>query len=143
MKLSRTAFGSAHGLNAHRDALIQSCRELFFDGKEQIWHYDCGNAEGIKVETAILFEAAYEDRGVNYRGAFCSPPSGIRYYDKDFDRVNAALFPNGSDGLEVYKWTTDWSEYFDDGHEWWGELCYTVYDKTLDRFVVIMASSTD
>ena len=34
-------------------------------------------------------------------------------------------------------------EYFDEGHEWWGALCLTVYDKTLDRFVVIMASATD
>ena len=63
--------------------------------------------------------------------------------DSDFDRVNAALFPNGTDGLEIYEWTTDWSEFFDDGHEWWGALCFTVYDKTLDRFAVIMASATD
>ena len=61
----------------------------------------------------------------------------------DFDRVNAALFPNGTNELEVYEWTTDWSDYFDEGHEWWGALCFTVYDKTLDRFAVIMASATD
>lgn len=57
--------------------------------------------------------------------------------------MNAALFPNGTDQLEVYEWTTDWSDYFDEGHEWWGTLCLTVYDKSLDRFVVIMASATD
>ncbi|MBR1842280.1 MAG: hypothetical protein IJ788_03280, partial [Oscillospiraceae bacterium] len=50
---------------------------------------------------------------------------------------------NGTDGLEVFEWTTDWSDYFDEGHEWWGALCFTVYDKTLDRFAVIMASATD
>jgi len=56
---------------------------------------------------------------------------------------NEALFPKGKEGLEVYEWTTDWTEYFDEGHEWWGTLCLTVYDKLLDRMVVIMASATD
>ena len=57
--------------------------------------------------------------------------------------MNATLFPNGTDKLEVYEWTTDWSDYFDEGHEWWGALCLTVYDQTLERFVIIMASATD
>ena len=57
--------------------------------------------------------------------------------------MNAALFPNGIDGLEVFGWTTDWSDYFDEGHEWWGSLCLTVYDQTLGRFVIIMAAATD
>ena len=39
--------------------------------------------------------------------------------------------------------TVDGAEYFDEGHEWWGALCLTVYDETLDRFAVIMASATD
>ncbi|MBQ4298326.1 MAG: hypothetical protein II771_08515, partial [Clostridia bacterium] len=90
-----------------------------------------------------FFAAANEKRGTNYRGAFLYPPNGGWLRDTDFDRVNAALFPNGTDGLEVYEWTTDWSEFFDDGHEWWGALCFTVYDRTLDRFAVIMASATD
>ena len=59
------------------------------------------------------------------------------------DQVNALLFPAGADDLEVYRWTTDWSNLFDDGREWWGTLCLTVYDWTLERFTVIMASATD
>ena len=77
------------------------------------------------------------------RKAFLCPPHGNSYTDSDFERVNSVLFPGGSEDLEVYRWTTGWSEYFDEGHEWWGALCLTVYDKTLDRFVVIMASATD
>lgn len=135
---------SSTGCGAHRDALEQACRELFTDGDEETaWHYDCGEAEGKRVETAVLFAGISDERGANYRGAFCCPPYGVRCSDKDFDIVNAALFPRGTDTLEVYEWTTDWSEYFDAGHEWWGALCYTVYDKALDRFVVIMASATD
>jgi len=80
---------------------------------------------------------------LNYRKAFLYPPHENSYTGKDFVRVNSVLFPNGTDELEVYRWTTDWSEYFDAGREWWGTLCLTVYEKNLNRFVVIMASATD
>ena len=46
-------------------------------------------------------------------------------------------------GLEIPIVTSGDGLYFDDGNEWWGALCYTVYDKNLERFVVIMASATD
>ncbi|MBR0231331.1 MAG: hypothetical protein IJQ53_03795 [Clostridia bacterium] len=134
---------AASGRNAHWYALVWASRALFFDGEEQIWRYDCRGAEGKRIAVDALFAAANEKRGSNYRGAFLYPPHGGWFGNADFDRVNAALFPNGTDGLEVYEWTTDWSEFFDDGHEWWGALCFTVYDKTLDRFAVIMASATD
>ena len=65
------------------------------------------------------------------------------YGPDDFRKVNAALFPLGTDGLEVYEWTTDWSNLFDDGHEWWGAACWSVYDKRMDRYVVMLASETD
>ena len=90
-----------------------------------------------------LFAPVNADEWLNYRKAFLRPPHGNVYTDDDFERVNAALFPGGADALEAYRWTTDWSDYFDEGHEWWGALCLTVYDKTLDRFVVILASASD
>ncbi|MBS7263215.1 MAG: hypothetical protein KIG36_06380 [Eubacteriales bacterium] len=120
----------ASGRNAHWYALMWASRELFFDGGEQIWSYGCGDAEGKRITADAFFAAANEKRGSNYRGAFLYPPHGGWLKNRDFDRVNAALFPNGTEGLEVYEWTTDWSEFFDDGHEWWGALCFTVYDKT-------------
>ncbi len=132
---------SCRGCEAHRQALRQAFRNLSADGGE--WSYDVVQARGKQINAGELFAPAREAEELNYRGAFLYPPHGSRYTDADFDRVNAALFPNGTDGLEVYKWTTDWSEYFDDGHEWWGTLCLTVYDKSLDRFAVILASATD
>ncbi|MBE7003945.1 MAG: hypothetical protein E7425_06630 [Ruminococcaceae bacterium] len=132
---------SCRGCEAHRLALKQAFRKLSADGGE--WSYDVVQARGKQINAGELFAPAREAEALNYRGAFLHPPHGCRYTDADFDRVNAALFPNGTDGFEVYRWTTDWSEYFDDGHEWWGALCLTVYDKSLDRFVVILASATD
>ncbi|MBQ6552932.1 MAG: hypothetical protein IJL83_04900 [Clostridia bacterium] len=136
---------NATGENAHRTALFRACRKLFTDSDdgEAIWDYDAAEAEAKPITAAELFAPADKDGKLNYRMAFLSPPYGSVYTDADFDKVNAALFPNGTDGLEVYEWTTDWSEYFDDGREWWGTLCLTVCDETLDRFAVIMASATD
>ena len=98
---------------------------------------------GTPVPAAGQFSSDYEDGVLNYRRAFLYPPHENRYTGVDFVRVNAALFPNGTDVLEACRWTTDWSDYFDDGHEWWGTLCLSVYDKSLDRYVVIRASATD
>ena len=66
-----------------------------------------------------------------------------KYGKEDFEIVNKALFPEGTEELDIYEWSTDWSNYFDAGHEWWGTVCCTVYDKRMNRFVVITASSTD
>lgn len=129
------------GVDSHRFALGCAACELFEDGRE--WSYDIKGARHRKLSNKALFAPANSDGWLNYRKAFLCPPHGNTYTDNDFERVNAVLFPGGEEELEVYRWTTDWSEYFDEGHEWWGALCLTVYDKTLDRFVVIVASATD
>ncbi len=132
---------SCRGCEAHRLALKQTFRKYAEDDGEM--SYDVIAARGKQIDAAKLFAPACEAEALNYRGAFLHPPHGTGYTDADFDRVNAALFPNGTDKLEVYEWTTDWSNFFDDGHEWWGALCLTVYDKSLDRFAVILTSATD
>ena len=133
----------AQGYNSHRSALVSASRKLFVDEDGvAIWRYDAGKADAKHVGADALF-APIGKNLMNYRRAFLDPPFPNGYTDTDFDRVNAALFPAGTDGLEVFEWTTDWSEYFDEGREWWGTLCLTVYDKKLDRFAVIMASATD
>lgn len=126
------------GYESHRKALKTAFGRL--DGE---WNGDSDQAVGKSVATEEMFSSNDQDGKLNYRKAFLYPPHQNGYTGKDFVRVNAALFPNGTDQLEVYEWTTDWSDYFDEGHEWWGALCLTVYDKSLDRFVVTMASATD
>ena len=120
-------------------------KQAFQTLSEDDWDcaYDLIAARGKKIGVGELFAPPRKAEELNYRGAFLYPPHGVRYTDADFDRLNAALFPRGTDGLEVYRWTTDWSNYFDDGHEWWGTLCLTVYDKRMGRYAVILASATD
>ena len=134
----------ACGYNAHWCALVSACRKLFFDDEDEaILRYDAGKAQGRRMRAENLFASADHDDKLTYRKAFLEPPFTNDYTDADFDRINAALFPEGTDRLEVFEWSTDWSEYFDEGHEWWGALCLTVFDRELDRFAVIMASATD
>ncbi len=84
-----------------------------------------------------------ENGRIPYWYAFLEPPHGNRYTPDDLRRVNAVLFPDGTDALEVYEWTTDWSDYFDAGHEWWGSACWSVYDGRQERFAVMLVSDTD
>lgn len=126
------------GYESHRRAL-----KTAFGSLDEEWSGDPGLATGTKIDASELFSSEDQHGKLSYRKAFLYPPHGTGCTGRDFDRVNEALFPNGTDRLEVYEWSTDWSDYFDDGHEWWGTICLTVYDRTLDRFVVIMASATD
>jgi hypothetical protein len=93
--------------------------------------YDCRWPDALKGDQ------------IPYWYAFIETVHTSGYGPEDFRRVNEVLFPNGPESLEAMQWTTDWSSYFDDGHEWWGTACWSVYDRSLDRYVVIMASATD
>ena len=74
---------------------------------------------------------------------FLNPPYGCNYSIKDFKYINDILFPKGYNKLEIFEWSSDWSNYFNDGLEWWGAKCISIYDNNMNRFVVIGASATD
>ena len=93
--------------------------------------YDCALPNPLKGEQ------------IPYWYAFWETPHETGYGPEEFRRVNSVLFPEGTEELEVFEWTTDWSNYFDDGHEWWGTACWSVYDRRMDRYAVIMAATTD
>ena len=80
---------------------------------------------------------------VPYWYALMEPIYGKRNRPEDFRKVNATLFPNGTDTLDIYEWTTDWSDYFDAGHEWYGACCWSIYDRSMNRYVVMLVSATD
>ena len=71
------------------------------------------------------------------------PVHGRKNRPEDFEKVNGVLFPGDLEELEIYEWTTDWSDYFDDGHEWYGASCWSVYDRSMNRYAVMLVSSTD
>ena len=143
---------TGHGTEAHRNALYTAFRSFGADEDgEPLWRFAIEQASARKISAETLFAPPegpdapqVTDGGSRpYRQAFRFPPTGSVYAETDFRKVNEALFPNGTDALEAYAWTTGWSDYFDEGREWWGTLCLTVYDPSLDRFAVILASATD
>ena len=97
----------------------------------------------------VRYDADWEPNDENfgttvpYWYALMEPVHGRRNRPEDFRKVNEALFPKGTDGLEIFEWTTDWSDYFDDGHEWYGSCCWTVYDRSMGRYAVMLVSATD
>lgn len=79
---------------------------------------------------------------LSYWHAFHEPPYSTPYTESDFKRINSMLFSD-SESIEIYLWNDDFSDYFDDGKEWWGTALWSVYDFKKNRFVVIGASLTD
>ncbi|MBR5805391.1 MAG: hypothetical protein IKY30_01300 [Oscillospiraceae bacterium] len=81
---------------------------------------------------------------MTYWWAFFEPPYGVPYSKEDFRKINHSLFPaQFRSDLEIYSWNDDFSNYFEDGKEWWGTALWSVYDKWMNRFVIIGASLTD
>ena len=129
------------GADSHRLALACAARGSRSDGKER--SCDGKAVKGRKLSGNALFAPVHSDGWRNYRRAFLYPPHGRSYTDSDFERVNAVLFPGGAAGLEVYRWTARRPEDSGEGCERQDPLCLTVYDRSLDRFVVITASAAD
>ena len=129
------------------------------------WIYDIDKAQSKHLDTQVFFycpnivktdyygnvwyDAEWEpnddDCGttVPYWYAVLEPVHGRRNKPEDFKKVNEVLFPKGTDALDIYEWTTDWSDYFDAGHEWYGACCWSIYDKAMNRYVVMLVSATD
>ena len=131
---------AVHLINEKEKQTIKKAEELF--GKEYADKLHLFTCDSSKAEAKVPND---ENCGkqIPYWYAFLEPPHGTKYGPEDLRRINAVLFPDGAEGLEAYEWTTDWSDIFDDGHEWWGASCWSVYDSRRNRFVVLLASATD
>ena len=114
----------------------------------QVFFY-CPNIVRTDYYGNVRYDAEWKPNDENfgttvpYWYALMEPVHGRRNKPEDFKKVNEVLFPNGTDTLDIYEWTTDWSDFFDAGHEWYGACCWSVYDKTLNRYVVMLVSATD
>lgn len=82
-----------------------------------------------------------------YAAAFSDPVHGLGLSKKQlhdfFNEVNTILFNDFKDDLEIMQWPTDWSSYFDAGHEWWGAYWWTVHNRTKKQLIIVAASGTD
>ena len=129
------------------------------------WVYDVDKAQATPLDPGVFFycpnivktdyygnvwyDAEWKPNDDNfgttvpYWYALMEPIHWRKNKPEDFKKVNEALFPKGTDALDIYEWTTDWSDYFEAGHEWYGACCWSVYDKSMNRYVVMLVSATD
>lgn len=83
-----------------------------------------------------------------YAYAFSHPPYTLRLAGNELTRAFRQVLqllldaPIGDASVKILRWPADWSWYFDDGHEWWGSFCWTLW-RPPERIVGITASFTD
>lgn len=103
------------------------------------------NEEGTAASRIGSAETEYTTDG--YAEAFTDPPYGMRadipQLTKWFNGINDELFGGLRDDLEIVSWSTDWSTWFDAGHEWWGAFLWTINPPDRPWVVAVAASTTD
>jgi hypothetical protein len=82
-----------------------------------------------------------------YKSAFFLPPHSLAGSAQEkadlFAGINRYVFGDDPERTEIFAWSTDWSNYFEAGHEWWGAFFWTIRPAGSHRFVVVGASATD
>ena len=82
-----------------------------------------------------------------YKTAFFHPPYGLRSSQPEaaelFAGINRFVLGEAPAKVQIFSWSTDWSNYFDAGHEWWGAFFWTVHPVGTTRLAAIGASATD
>lgn len=85
--------------------------------------------------------------GVGYAYAFSSPPYGVQVPAEDiavlFEKINSFILGGMNSKSVIYRWPTDWSNYFEAGDEWWGSFLWTFANPGTLQIVVLAASTTD
>ena len=135
----------------HKDVLLYAMKKI--KEEDNYITIDKDKMEYKRINPNELFQLPknYEKESHNlgdgykrpYWFLFLDPPHTTNYKMEDFIKINNILFPKGEEHLEIYDWNVEWSNYFDDGLEWWGAAAISIYDKILDRYVIILASATD
>ncbi len=83
---------------------------------------------------------------------FRDPPYGTGLQVTDFREWLQVLKLHPDEGLQVFDWVgnadvepqrSSWSSYFDDGKEWWGIWCLTLYNPRRRTLSALAASATD
>ncbi|MEH0158430.1 hypothetical protein V6R21_30535 [Limibacter armeniacum] len=121
------------------------------DTRNSYFYFDTEEAVVNKIDMKKRiqeFNLKYPNRNGNFVYAFMEPPYSIQTgktikekgeYLIDFMNF---IFTDMTK-IEIMKWGTDCSPYFDAGKEWWGTFFWTVYNPEKDWYIGICGSSTD
>jgi hypothetical protein len=100
------------------------------------------------VEPKRIGESAWLIPSVDgYKSGFFHPPHGLRGSSQEqvelFAGIGRLVLGEEPARAEIFSWSTDWSNYFEAGREWWGAFYWTIRPAGARRFAVVGASSTD
>ena len=113
--------------------------------------YDCQENKNEIIDVSKLdFYHKYSSNGTSlgFTGAFLDPPHSLRAGNTILEKGQYFLsfcdfVFSDIKKIVVYKWSTDCSNYFDAGKEWWGSHFWTVYNPVKNWYIGIAASTTD
>jgi len=114
--------------------------DMSYFEKSDVWRltFDIAKARGVEESRQAFLK--------NYWYAFSDAPQGPQISEPElsriFQQVNQLLFGD-LEGWSIWRWSTDWSNYFDAGLEWWGAFLWTLVSPDRRRVVWLGASTTD
>ncbi len=121
------AGGEASSPMSHRAAALAGIAEI---GRHLGWArltWDESKLSGWPVSFTTFWgtdDVSRESIIDGYKTAFFFPPYGLQCSSAEaeelFDRITAIVMGASPAECEVLSWSTDWSNYFDGGKEWWG-----------------------
>ncbi|MFN7119176.1 MAG: hypothetical protein ACK4TA_20425 [Saprospiraceae bacterium] len=94
------------------------------------------------------FKSKYPNRNGDFVHAFMEPPypilTGKTIREKGEYLIEFMnFFFSDKKKIEIIKWSTDCSPFFDVGKEWWGAFFWTIYNPEKDWYIGICGSETD
>lgn len=156
--------------HARKDIILKELPKLDFEKDFKINIFDKPTGKQISFDEFVGFD--YQNQPVNildYRGchlayALLEPPYNIgveidpkfgkeeyivakqkefttlyRMFLNDF--ILLSQYPK--EDFIIYSWSDDWSNFFDEGKEYWGTYFWTVYNQQNNTIIVLGASATD
>ena len=138
------------GLNSHKEAFLYAITKFSKNWDLDIVYYD-NKIKATEIKTKDFFTDKM------YYRYFLEQPFGKPsqrldesdniyhevYTMQDMNYLNSLLFPNGIDDLIIYEWNPYAFPYFEMGIEWWGTISVSIYDKSMDRYIIICSSTSD
>lgn len=126
------------------------------DAREAIWQQAAAvrmNIPNKKIPRMVIeaeratSEAELADKFLeDYWYAFSDPPYPLQLSGESakelFRRVNQLLFGDLSE-WSIRRWSTNWSDYFTYGLDWWGAFLWTLVRKDGELAIWLGASTTD
>lgn len=119
---------------------------LIVQGKAKLHNEFFFYRDEVCVDNIIPQGLVDDGFGPGFAYVFSDPPYGMSIDTRELGQLFNSFLSEVlklSDNSVIYQWPTDWSNFFDAGHEWWGAFLWSLSIPDTRRILIIAASSTD